>query len=322
LIPALSDADTGNYSDLLKLAAKIFERDDFLYVATAGEEGTTPAETCPSFPDGGYYIQRSGWSGFKNARYLVFDCGPLGDGGHGHYDFLNIEVAANGRPLIVDPGRYTYAESDWRRRFKGTAAHNTVCVDDADQVPYRRGKPRGPLAEARLLERFTAPEFDMLCGEVRSPAYEAIHTRRIFFVGGEYWLIVDKLRGSVAHKYDLRFHLTPGALNHCAPIRGPYTGIRTPDMVLLFRGNNEISHGWVSSRYGIKEAAPVVSVVSTGQANTDFYTLIAPRDLGSPLPRFEIVSEWSVRIEGVGDNFNAVDELTWKSNPVWRRTSL
>jgi hypothetical protein len=357
LIPALSDADTGNYSDLLELAARIFNRKDFLYAASEGRQGCAPTETCVSFPDAGYFIQRSGWGNgavnFRDERYLVFDCGPLGDGGHGHYDFLNIEVAANGEPLIVDPGRFTYAEdeSQWRRRFKGTAAHNTVCVDGLDQVPYRRGKPRGPLAEARLLERFTAPGLDMLCGEVRSPAYEAIHTRRIFFVAGEYWLIVDSLRGNVAHEYDLRFHLTPAALNHCTRIAGPHhTGLRTPAMVLLFLGSNcrggplwppassstrgdeeraatecrPYSYaGWVSPSYGIKVAAPVVGIVSNGQANADFYTLIAPRGLSAPLPRFQLLSSGHVRVEGVGRNFNDADELTWHSAayPVWRRTT-
>jgi hypothetical protein len=74
--------------------------------------------------------------------------------------------------------------------------------------------------------------------------------------------------------------------------------------------------------------APVVSVVSEGQANTDFYTLIAPRDLNAPLPQFEIESERDplcsirVRIKGVGENFNEVDELSWQANnePVWRRS--
>ena len=310
LIPALSDADTGNYSDLLELAAL-----------------RVPAETCASFPDGGYFIQRSGWD--ADARYLVFDCGPIGDGGHGHYDLLSIEVAANGRPLIVDPGRFTYADSEWRHRFKGTAAHNTVCVDDLDQVEYRRGKPKGPLAEGRLLERFTTPGLDILCGEVRSPAYEAIHTRRIFFVAGEYWLIVDSLRGSVPHKYDLRFHLTAQALNHCTRIPG---GIRTPDMVLsnckwvATEGHPyrcSLSHGWISQRYGIKQAAPVVSFVSTGEANTDFYTLIAPRTLSAPLPRLQVLSDSDplfaghVRIEVVGEDFTEADELTWSNTAAW-----
>ncbi|HJT26378.1 MAG TPA: hypothetical protein VJ784_03125, partial [Pyrinomonadaceae bacterium] len=84
-----------------------------------------------------------------------------------------------------------------------------------------------------------------------------------------------------------------------------------------------LSHGWVSPRYGIKQAAPVVSFVSTGEANADFYTLIAPRELSAPLPRFQVFAG-RVRIEGVGTDFNEVDELSWQSEtePTWRRTSL
>ena len=48
-----------------------------------------------SFPDAGYHVQRDG------DRYLIFDCGPLGDGGHGHYDLLSFEMAAGGRPEIA-----------------------------------------------------------------------------------------------------------------------------------------------------------------------------------------------------------------------------
>jgi Heparinase II/III-like protein/Heparinase II/III N-terminus len=339
LIPALSDADTGNYSDLLELAAVIFNRSDFLYAATAGNDGKPPRATSTSFPEGGYYIQRSGWgegaTQFTDERYLVFDCGPLGDGGHGHYDLLNIEVAANGKPLIIDPGRFTYADDEehWRRRFKSTAAHNTVCIDDLDQVPYHRGKPKCPFAQARLRERFTEPGLDMLCGEVRSPAYETIHTRRLFFVAGEYWLVIDSLRGHLPHRFDLRFHLTPAALNRCSLINAPgNSGIRTPELVLLFAPDRQpaLSDGWVSPLYGVKELAPVVSIVSQGQTNADFFTLIVPRKPGAPLPRLivqftdlDLLKTGHVRIEGAGDDFQRVDGIAWAdgARPLWRRTS-
>src|SRR4029077_3091673 len=123
--------------------------------------------------------QRSGWgdgvTAFHDERFLVFDCGPLGNGGHGHYDLLAVEAYAAGRPLVVDPGRYTYSEhgANLRRWFKGTAAHSTVCVDGLDQTPYRRGKPRGPVAEGRLLRRVRSPGLDVLVGVARSPVYEA-----------------------------------------------------------------------------------------------------------------------------------------------------
>ena len=79
----------------------------------------------------------------------------MGDGGHGHYDALSVEAWADARPLVVDPGRYTYAEGDpnWRHWFRGTAAHNTVTVDGADQTPYARSRSSLPSAVATFLGR-------------------------------------------------------------------------------------------------------------------------------------------------------------------------
>ena len=112
-VPALSDSDSDSYLDLLGLAADSLDAADLRYVATRGREGTPPSERCADFPVGGYYVQRSGWGAqepLPDERFLVFGCGPLGDGGHGHYDALAVEAYGHGHPLVVDPGRYTYAE--------------------------------------------------------------------------------------------------------------------------------------------------------------------------------------------------------------------
>ena len=129
-----------------------------------------------SFPDGGYHVQRSGW-GRASARsrtsfFLIFDCGPLGEGGHGHYDLLSVEVAAAGGPLLVDPGRFTYSEGppNLRRWFKGTAAHNTVCVDGRDQTAYRRGKPKGPVARGRCSSDSAHPDSTSCAASPRARA--------------------------------------------------------------------------------------------------------------------------------------------------------
>src|SRR5205814_5263494 len=86
----------GRLQDLLELAASLLARPDFLYAATKGARGTPPPLRYVSFPEGGYYIQRSGWGDgaerFGRERFLIFDCGPLGDGGHGHYDLLNVDA--------------------------------------------------------------------------------------------------------------------------------------------------------------------------------------------------------------------------------------
>jgi Heparinase II/III-like protein/Heparinase II/III N-terminus len=296
-IPALSDADTGRYGDLLALAGSLLGRPDLRYAGSGGREGAPPRRRHVSFPVAGYYVQRSGWGDRGRApadeRFLIFDCGPLGDGGHGHYDLLSVEIAAGGRTLVVDPGRYTYSDAppDWRRWFKGTAAHNTVVVDGADQVPYRRGKPRqSTLPEARLLERLTAPGLDVLSGEARSACYEARHTRRIAFVADEFWVIEDRIAGERPHRLDLRFHLSPEARGRTRVERGDGAWVvRAPGMALVFAGDRRprVEPGWVSPRYGVKLEAPVVSVVAHG-ATATFATLVAPLADDEPVPGLRV----------------------------------
>lgn len=351
LIPALSDSDTGSYADLLELAAELFSRPDFLYAATGGERGTPPQQSNAGFPEGGYFIQRSGWGDggtrFADARFLVFDCGPLGDGGHGHYDLLNVEIAAAGRALVVDPGRYTYSEhgENWRRWFKGTAAHNTVCVDGLDQTPYRCGKPKGQTARGRLVERLSAPGLDVLSGEASSPAYEVRHTRRVFFVAGEYWLVVDELRGDRPHKYDLRFHLAPEAWGRARVTSdGENSVVSAPGLALVFESTHlpRVEPGWVAPQYGVKLPAPVVSVLAEGMADARFFTLVVPTRPGAAAPTFLVrpaqpcsTDATVAEIRGVGADAAATDRLAWgatarpfelgpfrgRASAAWLRTS-
>jgi hypothetical protein len=302
-LPALSDSDTGSYGELLALAASLLGRPDFLYAATAGRSGSPPRCRYVSFPAGGYLFQRSGWgehgTPFADERFLVFDCGPIGAGGHGHYDLLSVEAAAGGRPLLVDPGRFTYTEEptdEWRRWFKGTAAHNTVCVDRLDQTPYRRRKPEGAVAVGRFLGRLSAPGLDVLHGEATSPCYDAVHTRRIVFVDDEYWLVEDRLHGDRPHRYDLRFHLAPEASNATEiASTGVAAVVRAPGLALVLPGAPEpvLEDGWFAPEYGRKLPAPVVSVAVEGSHGATFLTAVAPLDADEPAP--------DVRIRSTGD---------------------
>jgi uncharacterized heparinase superfamily protein len=238
-IPALSDADTGDYRPLLALAPDLIEDD----------------QPGASFPDGGYHVQRSGWD--EKSRYLIFDCGPLGDGGHGHYDLLSFEAHANGRALVVDPGRGSYSEvpPNLRRWFRSTAAHNTVCVDGLDQTPYTRGRPNGAVAQGRLLHR----DATTIVAEARSPVYEAVHTRAIT-ARDDGWVITDVLRAADDHRYDLRFHLPP---------RG------RADIHIEGAEHLNEERGWIAPRYGELHEARVVSALATG-TDVTFRTVLRP----------------------------------------------
>ncbi|HZR95060.1 MAG TPA: alginate lyase family protein [Gaiellaceae bacterium] len=278
-LPQLSDSDGADPAKLLALGARLLRRPD-LHPASA------PARRNVSFPDGGYFVQRSGWD--RNARFLVFDCGPVGDGGHGHYDALSIEVAANGRPLIVDPGRYTYAvgEPDLRHRFKSTAAHTTVTVDGRDQTPYSRGRPKGPVAAARAGMRTRTARLDVLRGEARSPSYEAVHARTILFVDDAWWLVQDRLTGEITHEYDLRFQLaSPDAY-----VVG--SRVVAPGLVLEIAGSDGITleTGWVAPSYGVRLPTAVVSARHSGR-DALFTTIVAPVHATHVAPR---LASWDV----------------------------
>jgi hypothetical protein len=319
-IPALSDSDNGSYLELLGLAADLLERQDLRWVATGGREGAPPARRYVSFPDGGYHVQRSGWGdrgrALRDERFLILDCGPLGDGGHGHYDLLSVEIAAGGRGLVVDPGRHTYDEQtpNLRHWFKGTAAHNTVTVDGLDQVPYRRGKPRtGTLPSARLIERRCAPGLDVLVGEAQSTCYEARHTRRVVFVADAYWILEDRLRDQRPHRYDLRFHLGAEAQGRVAVERaGDAHVVRAPGLALVVCGGAEpvVEAGWVSPDYGVRLDAPVVSVVADGAADATFTTVVMPVADGDPAPGLEVGAEGEVTVARVTHD-GVTDTVKW-----------
>jgi hypothetical protein len=280
-IPALSDADTGDYRPLLLHAGELLSDDGLLHAGSSGAAGRAFAERSPSFPAGGYHVQRSGWD--AGARFLIFDCGPLGDGGHGHYDLLSFEAHGDGAPLVLDPGRGSYSEAppNLRRWFRGTSAHNTVTVDGLDQTPYTRGRQRGAVAQGRLLGRRREPGLDVLAGEAVSPAYEAVHERRIAFVRDRFWVIEDRLRGDRPHRYDLRFHLAPGA----AHVEGRSVRARGLALVVL-GGSPRLERGWIAPRYGELLEAPVVRATAHGR-DARFVSVLVP---GTAVP--------AVRVDG------------------------
>lgn len=331
-ISALSDSDAGSYAELLRLAACELNRPDYLYAATRGARGTPPGARNVSFPVGGYHVQRSGWGErgrpFEQERFLIFDCGPLGDGGHGHYDLLSVELAAGGRPLVLDPGRYTYHEDDshLRRWFKGTAAHNTVCVDGLDQTQYRPGKPKGPVAEGTFLARTQAPGLDVLWGLAVSPRYEARHARRVMFVDDDYWLFEDRLTARLPHRYELRWHLAPDAHQRVELDRDRGL-VRAPGLSLLFPPQAELAleDGWYAPRYGIKYPAPVIRAVAEGTPHATFITLAVPDpDVAEP-PRLSVLPSdgrnVTVEVRGAGPA-QAVDRISWSlagPGATWRR---
>ena len=64
----------------------------------------------------------------------------MAGGSHGHNDSLSIDVWANGKSLIVDPGTYVYTgDLKQRHLFRSTAFHSTE-----ESMARSRTPPRKP----------------------------------------------------------------------------------------------------------------------------------------------------------------------------------
>ena len=297
--PSFSDGDARGYQSLLRQAAHRYRRPDLLFVATAGAEGDAPAHRNAHFNDSGYHVLRGGWPrlGYADAQHLMFDCGPLGEGNHGHFDALSFELAAFGRPLIVDPGRYTYSEAgetNWRVHFRGTAAHNTVCVDGRSQTRYSpraikepsrhaqgavRHKISGPPPDTRLIEALDGESLDLLHGRCSSHEYDAIHDRCIVFIDRRYWIVSDWLRAPGEHDFVVSFQLGAEAADVSVLHRAAGLRLDSPNLSIALPARTdqrtELASAWVSARYGHKDAAPVLRTHARGR-NVDFDCVLVP----------------------------------------------
>ena len=291
MIPALSDGDSRCFLDLLQQGYDLYGGEDLRYVASRGAQGQPPVSRSKEFPHAGYYVLRSGWGdqteAYQDERYLIFDCGPLGVGNHGHLDLLSFEAYAYGTPLIMDPGRYTYDESgpvNWRVRFRGTAAHNTVLVNGRNQTRYEWKKNRfkisGPEPDREIKAFIHEPGLDYLHGVARSHDYPVVHERKVLFINREYWVIVDLLRATEFHTYDLLFHLSPPAQDRVSVMVSDNTlSIHSPQLILaqplIPNVRPSIQEGFVSRVYGEKQRAPIVQLTQH-DSSTCFLTVLYP----------------------------------------------
>ncbi len=322
----------------LSTGAALFGRGDYKYVAGEAAEETLwllgadalleldrlpahkPANQSIAFAAGGYYVMRDGWT--TTANYLLFDCGPHGQDncGHAHADALAIEVAANGRPLLVDPGTYTYTASrELRNWFRSSLAHNTLTVDGQSS-----SVPDGPfswksIARAEAMAWISRDRFDYVEGKhdgYLRLAAPVTHARSILFLKNNYWIVRDRVASNAEHLYALWFHLNSDLNGRVDAEQALVISDFLDEAslkIFAFAGDGHWGweEAWVSQCYGEREPAPVC-VFSANAADEEFVTFILPL-AGAKLPpavsevettggrAFEVTSEMAVDLVMIRD---------------------
>jgi uncharacterized heparinase superfamily protein len=162
-----------------------------------------------AFSSSGYYTIRDG------ASALAIDCGPLGPDyqpGHGHCDALSYELALQGERVVVDTGVFDYEPNAQRNFARGTAAHNTVQVDGAEQSEiwdvFRVGRRAYPLAATLTLLGPHEATFVGAHDGYERPPTSTRHERTVRYSSGA-WFFEDRLGGAGRHLIESRVHLHP-----------------------------------------------------------------------------------------------------------------
>lgn len=260
LAPQIGDADDGRLLPLGGYGAA--DQRSHLHLFQQAASRYRPATSSAAYRDGGFYILRAG------PMYAAVRCGDVGiygRGCHAHNDLLAFELCWNRTPLVVDRGSYLYtADPAARNRFRSTAVHATLQVDDAEQNELREDRLFAMLDRARpeLLEWRVEHSATILVA--RHHGFDglphATHHRRMLRLNRECSLeVVDEVTSDAPHELTWNLPLAPCDVELAA------TGFtaRFPNVTMRVdtdAGSPVLEHDWYSPRYGVREQAPIVRI--------------------------------------------------------------
>jgi Heparinase II/III-like protein/Heparinase II/III N-terminus len=290
--------------DPLATGAVVFGRGDFKAAAPdlreetlwlLGPQGVAQFEQLPAskrspastrLEDSGIYVMASSEPPLQQ---LVIDAGPQGafTAGHGHTDALSVQLSANGREWLVDPGTLCYISSGPERDlFRGTAAHNTLQVDGLDQAD-----PTGPFSWDSLpttrTERWVSGKtFDLFVGSHTGYcrlADPVVHRRSIFHLKSRFSVVRDVAVGKGVHQLDLFWHLAPAVLPTGASEKtielSATDGKRLALLPVEGHGwSQELTQGSVSPVFGKTEPSLVLRFSRQALLPAEFAILLRPAE--------------------------------------------
>lgn len=213
----------------------------------------------------GICLDDSGYRKFETADYeLVVDVGQIGPAyipGHAHADALNFELRISGKPFLVDTGTSTYENNEIRWYERGTRAHNTVLVGDADQSEVWESHRVGKRAGVTILEE------DQRSVHASHDGYrtmKVIHSRRFSAQSGNI-VIEDHLKGKTGTTGVALFHFH----HKIKPVLHSDV-IRTIPAIISFEGHNrvELRECMTADGFNNRVVSTVAEVTFTGQLKT------------------------------------------------------
>ena len=162
-----------------------------------------------SFPNGGTYLLRNTDS-HALIHFTDYTSRPS------HADQLHVDLWIHGHNIAIDAGTYLYSgEGRWRNGLAHTSVHNTVTVDNKDQMT--------------MVSRFTWTNWskgkvfrhDKDTWQGEHDGYKPVsHKRTVMALEGDRWLVIDNLTANELHHYALHWLLNDFGVQELATAHG------------------------------------------------------------------------------------------------------
>lgn len=212
-------------------------------------------------------------------------------------DMLHLDIWRDGVNVACDAGSYRYyADSPWNNGLVSTSVHNTISVDDADQI--RRG-PRFlwlDWVQSQVRHHAASEKERLVYFEGAHDGYTrltepVIHCRAVL-KARDVWIVVDDLLGEGRHR--LRLHWLLADLPYVVDTGRRQVSLRMGDDVYglrvflpipgqakgefdVIRGTEESApRGWQSSYYGVRHPALSVELCAETQVPCRFVSVFVP----------------------------------------------
>jgi hypothetical protein len=275
---AYGTAPDGNYEQIGDTgldAARPIAGTTAEFAATGGASGPRPATTIKRYT-AGFLFARSGWGDarpFDQETFWTLRFGP-GLFSHGHADGGSLTLAAHGRRLLVDSGKFSYTAGPWRTWFVGRTAHNVVSVDGLTYNAHR----------ATTLATRTGASY--LLATTSNTGYTGVTDKRrvVWSRAADYLIVQDVLAARVTRTFRQTWHLGPGSapllMGNRLDTRQPGANLAILELAghptnRVVTGRTKPIQGWVSYTYGTKRAAPVLESAIRGRS-ARYLTLLVP----------------------------------------------
>lgn len=202
--------------------------------------------------------------------YLFVRCNEFRDR-PSHADQLHIDLWWRGKNIAVDAGTYLYSgEEPWQNGLAKTNVHNTITVDNQDQMQKFSRFIWVNWSNGVVLNH--GEEHGVKYWQGQHSGYgrlsdPVIHKRSIILMEGDGWLIVDHGSGTKPHDFTLNWLLDKDfsateaggnslQLDYQSKLMAAHFGsIGAEPEISMVSADPKSTRGWVSNYYGYKEPA-------------------------------------------------------------------